>query len=176
MQSYKDFESEIQKRCTHKNMKVKNSWGAYDAYKWMRKNNWYDIGKPVKEHEFYAIIRGVNNILAESIANGETVTFPHRMGHLELRKKEKGASIVNGELKVTYPIDWSSTIKLWYEDVEARKKKTLLRRNNKYVYRVLYDKYKANYENKGLYLFTLNRKIKLALKENINQGKIETLW
>ena len=26
-------------------MKVTNSWGVYDAYKHMRKNGWYNIGR-----------------------------------------------------------------------------------------------------------------------------------
>jgi hypothetical protein len=40
--------------------KVNNSLGVYDAYKWIRKNKWFNIGRPLKEHEFYSIIRKVN--------------------------------------------------------------------------------------------------------------------
>ena len=32
-----------------------------DAYKWIRKNKWLDIGSPVSEHDFYKIIRGIND-------------------------------------------------------------------------------------------------------------------
>ena len=83
---YKEFEKALHDRTIPRNVKVTNSWGVYDAYKVIRKHQWYDIGRPLKEHEFYSIIRGINDLLAEDIANGKEVTFPSRMGGLELRK------------------------------------------------------------------------------------------
>lgn len=171
-----EFRNTIQKKSGSKQMKISNSWGVYDVYKHIRKNGWYNIGRPLKEHEFYSIIRGVNNYLAKEIINGNSVDFPYKMGTLELRKKERGVSIVNGKLKITYPVNWDETIKLWFEDEQARKDKTLLRDEQKFVYRVKYNKYKANYENKSFYEFALNRKIKKALKENIKNRKVDALW
>ena len=104
-------------------IKVKNSWGVYDAYKLIRKNKWFNIGRPLKENEFYTIIRSINKYIAECLANGDTFIFPSRMGALELRKYPCGAKIVNGKLQVTYPIDWINTKKLWNEDKEAERKK-----------------------------------------------------
>ena len=69
----------------------------------IRKNHWYNIGRPVTEKEFYAIIRGVNNLLANEIALGHNVIFPERMGRLELRKHPCKATIKNGKLKVNFP-------------------------------------------------------------------------
>jgi hypothetical protein len=174
--SFTEFTTDLIKRRTHKTMKVTNSFGVYDAYKHIRKNGWYDIGRPLKEGEFYKIVRGVNDGFAKMILNGDTVVFPSRMGKLELRKFEKGVSIVDGKLKITYPINWEETMKLWYADEQARKDKVLLRRENKYVYNVRYCKYDANYENKCFYEFTLNRDIKKELKKRINNGEIDTLW
>ena len=175
-EKFREFKTEIANERGPKKMKVTNSYGVYDVYKDIRKNKWYDIGRPLKEAEFYAIIRGVNNLLAEEIANGNEVVFPSRMGKLELRKQETGASIVGGKLKVTYPINWLETIRLWLEDEEARKNKVRLRDESKYVFKVKYVKFDATYENKSFYQFTLNRDIKRALKENIKQGKVDTLW
>ena len=42
--------------------KVNNSYGVYDAYKYIRKNKWFDIGQPVTEHQFYSIIRRMNTV------------------------------------------------------------------------------------------------------------------
>lgn len=156
--------------------KITNSIGVYDIYKLIRKNRWYDIGRPLKEHEFYAIIRSVNKLLAENVINGETVVFPEQMGKLELRKYPKGVSIVDGKLKNTYPIDWKSTNQLWNEDEEEHKKKTLLRYESPMVYQVRYCKEGATYENKIFYQFRLHRKVRIGLKENIIDGKIDTLW
>lgn len=176
-EGFAEFQSRIVKRNgVGKKCKVRGSWGVYNAYKKMRKNGWYDIGRPLKEKEFYAIIRGVNDLLAKEVANGNTIVFPHRMGFLELRKFQTGVSIVKGKLKNTYPIDWNKTIRLWYEDQEAYRDKLLLRDEQPWVYHVKYSKANHPYENNNFYQFVLNRKIKVALKQNINSGKIDTLW
>lgn len=174
--SFTEFVTERIKRRGKKKMKVTNSFGVYDAYKKMRKNNWYGLGKSVTEKDFYAIIRGVNNLLAQELINGREVVLPMRMGKLELRKKERGVSIVNGKLRIGYPVDWGETLRLWFEDEEARNNKTVLRDESPMGYKVRYDKFKANYINQSYYQFTLNRKIKEGLKENIKNGKIDVIW
>lgn len=156
--------------------KIHNSWGVYDVFKHIRKNKWYNIGRPVTEKEFYAIIRGVNNLLANEIALGHNVIFPERMGRLELRKHPCNATIKDGKLKVTYPIDWDATLKLWFEDEEAKENKTLVRRDCKERFRVKYVRRDATYNNKTFYEFALNRFLKRALKENILNGITDTIW
>lgn len=175
MKEFEDFRKEVVS--SHKGQKcmVNGSWGVYDAYKHIRKNGWYNIGHPVTEKDFYAVIRSVNKILADQIANGQTVSFPWRMGKLELQKSHRGASIVDGQLKITYPVDWCSTLHLWYGDSEAYKNKTLVRFENEWIYKVKYNKNRANYDNKVFYRFDLNTFIKRAIKENIKQNKIE-IW
>lgn len=175
-ESFREFSQKISKGRKGIKGKVTGSWGCYDAYKLMRKNHWYNIGRPVTEKEFYAIIRGVCKLLAEELAMGHNVKFPMKMGELELRKWESGAFIRDGKLKITYPVDWVETKKLWYEDSEAMNSKTLVRYENKWVYRVKYNNFRATYENKAFYQFALNTFIKKALAQNIKQGKIDTLW
>ena len=177
--SYKDFKSSIlhlQDKRTHK---VTNSLGVYDAYKYIRKNKWFDIGRPITEHEFYQIVRRINSLLAIHLSNGEDVPLPLRMGQLELRKR-KSLPIINskGELKVTYAIDWDKTIQLWYEDKEAFDNKTLVRIPEKNIFRVRYNKEYANYNNKSFMEFQVNRDVKLRLKHNIKNNKIDafSLW
>ncbi len=174
---FKEFEKMVRKVDQPRNFAVSHSWGIYDAYKKIRKDGWYDIGRPLKEKEFYSIVRGVNLLLADNLANGKTVVFPSRMGKLELRKYPVGVSIVNGHLKNTYPICWQDTLRLWFEDEEARKAKTLLRKDDQQErYHIRYNKFDANYENLSFYEFVLNRFIKIALDKNLKKGKIDTLW
>jgi hypothetical protein len=156
--------------------KVNGSWGVYDCYKKIRKNGWKGIGQPVTEKQFYAIIRGINMLMADNIANGITVKLPFKMGVLELRKYQRGVSLVDGKLKNTYPIDWHNTLLLWEKDEEARRKRIRLRHENEWVYHVRYDKWKAGFNNKVFYQFTLNTFIKRALSKNIKSGKVDTLW
>lgn len=173
---FKEFQEIVQKKRTKKKAKVSNSWGVYDAYKHIRKNGWYNIGRPLKEHEFYSIIRGINNLLAEEIVKGNDIHFPHGMGKLELRKGKREAYLKEGKLVVTYPIDWNKTLKLWYENEEARNKKILIRRETEYVYKVKYNKHAAQYKNQCFYEFDTNRFIKQKLKENIIKGKADSIW
>lgn len=159
-----------------RNMKVRNSMGVYDIYKLIRKAKWLDIGRPLKEHEFYSIVRGVNNLLAEELGKGSAITLPSRMGSLEVRMFHPTARFAGGKLRVTYPVDWDKTLKLWYADEEARAEKTLVRMEEDTVYMVKYNKHNANYENQSFYSFTLNHKIKQRLKENIRAGKVSALY
>lgn len=152
------------------------SFGVYDAYKHIRRNKWYDIGRPLKEHEFYSIIRSVNNLLAEELSGGKEVVFPYKMGKLELKKSKRGVSIVEGKLKITYPVNWKETMKLWEQDEDSRINKRLIRFENEYIYHIRYCRATAIFENKSFFEFHLNRNIKRALKDNINNGKIDTIW
>jgi hypothetical protein len=176
-ESYQDFLCRMLHKTSHdKNFKVRHSWGVYDSYKYIRKKGWYNIGHPVKEKDFYAIIRNVNKLFAHELSEGHTVIFPFKMGRLELWKGKRGVSIVDGKLKITYPVDWNETLKMWYEDSETRKNKTLLRMENPYVYHLKYCKGEAVYNNKCFYEFALNRFIKRALSANIQEGKVDTFW
>ena len=172
--SYKDFKSAIQGLQNTRTHKVTNSLGSYDAYKYIRKNKWFNIDRPLTEHEFYQIIRRINNYLAEELINGNDVIFPNRMGKLELRKRNSLPVIdKNGNLKVTYAIDWDSTLKLWYEDEEAFNNKTLVRLPERNIFRIKYNKNTANYNNKSFMEFQVNRNIKVRLKQKIKNNEID---
>lgn len=175
---YKDFEVFRQVVTQHKGCKgkIRNSWGIYDAYKLLRKNKWQGVDRPLKEQEFYSIIRQVNNLLAKEIGKGNSVSFPYHMGKLELRKYTPSASFVNGRLKLTYPIDWNKTMRLWFTDEGARAKKTLVRFEEPSVFTVKYNKQHSSYTNMYFYSFAVNNKIKQFLKENIRKGIIETAY
>ena len=172
--SYKDFKSAIQGLQNTRTHKVTNSLGSYDAYKYIRKNKWFNIGRPLTEHEFYQIIRRIHNYLAENLINGNYVIFPNRMGKLELRKRNALPIIdKNGNLKVTYAIDWDNTLKLWYEDEEAFNNKTLVRFPERNIFRIKYNKNTANYNNKSFMEFQVNRNIKVRLKQKIKNNEID---
>lgn len=173
---FSEYRNIVLKSGEKRKVKVNNSWGIYDAYKAIRKGGWEGIGRPLTEHEFYSIIRGVNNLLAEELGKGNSVILPSRMGILELRKYKPTAKFSNGKLKVTYPVDWDKTLRLWFTDKEARDSKILVRMEENNVYRIKYNKYNANYENSSFYEFSLNSKIKKMLKENIKAGKADTAY
>lgn len=173
---FTEFKKSIRTSTKGKQFTIRNSYGVYDCYKHIRKNGWFDIGRPVKEHEFYTIIREVSKLLSKNLLTGEKVVFPCLMGQVELRKYKPDAKIVNGKLKVTYPVNWNDTLKLWYEDEEAREKKILLRFEERFIYFIKYNSFCAKYNNKVFYKFSPHVKLKKGLKEYIKNGTTDTLW
>lgn len=154
--------------------KVRNSNGIYDAYKWIRKNKWLNIGRPLTEHEFYTIIRQVNNELAYSLIRGDDINLPNRMGRLELRKYDAKIRVdSNNKVITNLPIDWDRTLKLWSEDEEAYKERTLIKMEEKEIFKVYYNRIKADYNNKSLYEFAVNRDLKRRLKQRIKSGNFD---
>lgn len=153
--------------------KVNKSLGVYDAYKWLRKRQWVDIGQRLTEHEFYSIIRKINNELAYNLSLGKDIKLPHRMGTIELRKIGSYINFKDGRLHSNLPIDWDRTLKLWCEDEEAYKSRTLVKMEEKEIFKVHYNKSKADYTNKSFYQFNANRELKKALKRNIKDGRVD---
>lgn len=168
-----DFRRSILKVDGPRKHKVNNSNGVYQAYKYIRKNKWFDIGRPLTEHEFYTIVRQVNNYLADELLHGYDVTLPHRLGRIELRKYDARITINDGVLKTNLPVDWDKTLKLWSEDEEAYKERTLVKMEEKEIFKVFYNRRNANYENKSFYEFEVNRDLKRRLKQKIKSGAID---
>lgn len=171
--SFSEFRKKVLKVDRPRTHKVRNSNGVYSAYKWIRKNKWLDIGRPITEHEFYSIVRQINNCLANNLLLGETISLPCGMGEIELRKVPTRIATINNKVVNTMPIDWDSTLRLWYTDKEAYNNKILVKLREKEVFRVIYNKIKANYRNKSFYGFSLNRKLKDSIKKRIKLGLLD---
>ena len=159
-----------------KGNRINGSWGVYDCLKLIRKSGWLGIERPLKDVEFYKIIRSMNLLIAEQLALGETFKMPAQMGELELRKKQCGVTMKNGHLHITYPVDWKATKELWQQDEEAKQKGTVIRREIPYMYFIYWNIVPAKFKNKYFYQFKLNTFIKRALSQNIMAGKTDTLW
>lgn len=168
-----DFRKEILKVKRPRIHKIKYSLGVYDAYRWIRTNNWLNIGKSIPTKDFYKIIRKVNTYIAlELITKGYT-KLPLQMGELVILKLKPTIKFKDGKVISSLPVDWDTTLKLWEEDAEAKKNKTLVKKENSVTYKIAYKKAKAKYPNKIFYSFHINRKVKINLKELINQGCID---
>lgn len=172
-ESYTQFRNRIKKVSSSRVHKVTNSIGVYDSYKWIRKNKWYNIPRPLKEGEFYKIVRSINLYLAEQLAQGKEIKLPHRLGILEIRKKPSRVAIVDGKLVTNLPIDWDATLKLWYKDQESYNNHTIVRIENEDIFKVYYNKATADYTNKSFYEFKPNREIKHKLTQQARLGKLD---
>lgn len=153
--------------------KVKNSYGVYDGFKFYRKNRPKEHKYVLTESQYFSIIRKVNELLGEALINGIDINLPHRLGRLEVRKYEAKITIDDEKVRTNLPIDWDRTLKLWYEDEESYKNKTLIKVEEKEIFKIYYNKIIADYTNKTFYQFDINRELKRGLKQNIKEGKID---
>lgn len=153
--------------------KINNSLGVYHMYKFIRKNKWFDIGGPISEHDFYSIIRTINNYLAELLSRGHDINLPCQMGRLEIRKYDAKITLQGDRVITNLPIDWNKTLKLWSEDEDAYKERTLIKMEEKEVFKVYYNRGKANYTNKSMFEFSVNRDLKKKLKHRIKEGRLD---
>lgn len=171
--SLSEFRKEILKVDKPRKTTINNSYGVYDAYKYYRKNKPSDKKYILSESQYFAIIRQMNLLLVDELLNQRDIVFPYSMGRLEVRKWAPMAYFKDGRIKSNYPIDWNETLKLWYEDEESKDNRTIVKKKEKEVFKINYNKSKAYYTNKNYFEFIVNRPLKLALKEAILQGDFD---
>lgn len=168
-----DFLNSIKRVNEPRIHKVKNSYGVYDGFKYYRKNRPKEHKYVLTESQYFSIIRRINELLGEALINGEDVTLPYRLGRLEIRKYEARITTDGKKVRTNLPIDWDRTLKLWYEDKESYKNKTLIKVEEKEIYKVYYNRNIAEFTNKAFYQFDVNRELKRRLKQNIKEGKLD---
>lgn len=171
---YSDFRKKIVKAGSHK-FKVTNSNGTKEAWRWIKKNKWLNIGQPITEREFGLIIKTINQTLQDQLLEGKDIKLPHQMGRIEVRKFNGEVKFKDGKLHTTLPIDWERTLKLWYEDEECYKNRTLVRFEDREIFSIFYNRNMAKYNNKSFYQFIPTRTLKKRLKQKIDSGNFDAL-
>lgn len=168
---YKDFRIDTLKAVGKKDFKVRNSNTLRSIYRALHKDK--SIPADMTENQFSSIIKEVHKVYIEHFIKGSDIVFPFNMGRIELKKYHTKVEIVNNKIKTNYPINWKETLQWWYEDTTAKANKKLLRHETKYVFRILYNKSRAKFNNKVFYKFTPARSFKKALREKINNNEID---
>lgn len=176
MEDLINFKRKILKVEGPRNHKIRNSLGVYDAYKYYRKNKPKLKEYILTESQYFSIIRNINNILFKELSKGGEINLPHFLGTLELRKYDKVIRIDDkGKVHTNLPIDWDKTLKLWFEDEDSKNNKVLVRLEVDELYKLIYNKTSAKYENKSFYDFKFNKDLRRALKQNIKDGLVDAL-
>ena len=165
-----EFKAHIKKVSEPRKHKIRGSLGVYDAYKWYRKNKPKDKKYILTESQYFTIVRKINEALREELLRTGDLVLPQKLGRLEIRKYPAIYTNDGKSIKTNLPIDWNTTLKLWHEDDECRKNKTLVRVNIPELFRIFYNKSKANYNNKSFYQFSTNRELKLLLRDEIKHN------
>ena len=153
--------------------RLTKSLGVTEAYKWIRKHKWLNIPTPLKEAEFYTIMRLMLQHYAEEILQGGEMKLPYGLGTIELRKKPSILKLQDdGTILNHYPIDWGRTKKLWVEDASLKAKKFLVRCSNKEIFIINYNKRNSNFHNQKYISFLPNRTLKRELCKRIRNNHI----
>ncbi len=173
--SYNGFKNDVLKVVGSHKFKVTNSNGTKEAWRWIKKNKWLDIGQPITEREFGQIVKAINSSFQDQLLQGKDITLPHRMGRIEIRKFNTTIRFENSKLITNLPINWKSTLKLWYEDEEAYRKKSLIRHESKEIFTIYYNKNLALFKNKTFYKFIPTRAFKIKLKQKVLNRDIDAL-
>ena len=169
--TYNDFRINTLKANTKKTFKIRNSYGARDAYRWSVKYKKIKIS----ESDFREIINTLNKTLQDQLLQGKDIILPNRLGRIEIRKYKTYVGLEGGKLKTNLSVDWKNTLKLWHEDEESYHNKSLVRHETPEKFKILYNKSKAKYCNKVFYSFSPTRDLKLKLKEIINNKGFDAL-
>lgn len=170
---YKEFKATINKVTGSRRHRIMDSLGMREAIAYYRKNRPIGNNNAVTSSQYYSIIRSINNLLVDKLLLDGELIFPNRMGKLEIRKWESIPKLKDGKLIYKAPVDWDKTLKLWYKDSEAYSNKTIIKTDEKWMYKIHYNKIIAVFNNKLFYDFNVNRNIKKRLKEMIKENKIE---
>ena len=161
----------------HRNHKIKSDFGTKDYYKYYK-----SIGGKLTYKQFSSVIRDFNKGLYGIICSSDyEYKFPNRIGVLTIIKvKNFISTTADGKLKTNLTPDWKTTMKLWDENPEARKNKIVIRhenrQSNRHLFKFIYRKTTANFRNKKIYAFSVNRGLKLFLKDLINANKFDASY
>lgn len=155
------------------------AFGVVRAYRWLCKHKWPTTeGKPIDRHTFFTVIAEVDKILADKLTSGNEIKFPCGMGQVCVCRKQ-ALPILNKKGKYTIrngQPDWKSTFELWEKDPEAKKQKVLVRFINKYVYYFQYRQLTKVFKNWMFYNFVAHKKVRIRLKDKIQNGEVQTVW
>lgn len=126
----------------------------------------------LNESKFQRIVTRINEIVLNQILAGNTIKLPFDFGDIAIVNKKVSPRLKDGKLIYNAPVDWGATIKLWYEDEEAKAQKLLVKYDIQYLYRFHYSKVRARYTHKGYVIFRPQRDAKVRLKNLVVEDKI----
>jgi hypothetical protein len=95
------------------------------------------------------------------------------MGTIELRQYPVNYCFKNGKVRTNLPVDWNKTLKLWYEDKESYKNKTLVKMEKKTLFKIYHNKEKCRVPNYYFYTFNINRNIIKRLGTLSDEGLVQ---
>lgn len=173
--NYLEFLNKKLKLSEKRNHRIKNSLGFFFFYRYYTKNKPKDSRYVLDEAKYALIINEMNKGVADALIENRTIKLPCGAGVFNIVKRKNHSWFSDdGKLLTTKKVDMVSTLKLWYEDEEAMLNKTLVRYDEEYMYRIVYNTHASRFKNKAYFHFSFNREIKRKLKNIVKSLGYDT--
>lgn len=177
MQTFEDFQKEIRRVDGHVGYKPRRFQPTYRTRALIQRAL-HEMDKEKRMNIYICLkaITRINEELAKLLIAGNEVSFPNKMGTIDVRKHKTTVYFDDkGKLVNTHPINWDKTLKLWFSDSKAKANKTLIRTEQDYAYKIYYKKVdgKCCYKNRTFTTFHPCRNLKKMLRDRIRQGDFQ---
>lgn len=177
----KDLENKIRQlrseatKGKKRNYKMKDSFEIRFFLKYYRNHRPKKSEYVLDDTKYCDIVRSINYKIADLLVEGHPIIFPKRLGGLEVRKYKPTTKIdgKTGKIRSSLAVNWNATFKLWAEDEECRKNKTIVRIETDYIYKFYFNQCKAKFNNKEYYTFKVNQRVRKLLKNKADNGELE---
>lgn len=165
MISLSEFKKQVKKVYTKRQYKIRNCFDIQRCFTYYRRHRPQESKFVITESQFYKILNAVHEEFIQQLLTGVDVILPMHMGCIRIVKSYPSVKYKDGELRNTYPIDWNKTIELWYEDEEAFRNKTLVRKIVNVKYCIIYSKKEAEYKNMYYFMIRFTRSLQKRVRE-----------
>ena len=149
-----EFKKAVLKMGSHPH-EITHCVGTREAWKYVRKNKWKDLGSPVTSSMYSEIVNLMNKALIEEALTGHKVVFPYGMGSMQIVDEPV---TIKPDGSNNCLVNWKRTLEWWYDDPQAYKARKVLKTPAKSVVRASFTK--GNFKNRRFWAFRFNRSLK----------------
>lgn len=174
-ETFSEFEKRFKNVSGSRTHKITGSHRTICGFHYYRKIRPQKKEFVLTDIQYLSIIRDMNLLIVDELISNKSVKLPCGFGRIEVFKYETTSWIdSNGRLKTNRPIDMNSTVKLWYEDEEARLNRSIVRYDSDFIFRLKYP-LKGRKNKYGTYFaIQFNRDLRKKLSEAIKSGEYDT--
>lgn len=144
--------------------KISNSYGIIDYYKYYREHSKHKVNDKLYRKILQAIDKECETFFLED----RVLHFPCGLGNVQIQKIPFKRNV-----KKPQAVDWKETLKLWYEDEDAHKKKIKILKEIKDIILFTYSKGKRFYSATRFVCLDVSRGFKKKVQKLQEENNFE---
>lgn len=171
-ENYTDFVKRVAKVSGNRNHRVSNSSGMAAAILFYNNNRPKHSSYVLTRTQYSNIVNEMNILMIDKLFKDKSFNLPCGLGELRISKRMTKTFLTDDDTLVcTKPIDMSATLKLWHEEPECYENRTVVRKDEDFVFRLTHSRVKATAKNAKYYYIRFGRSIKKKLRDVILNEK-----